>query len=535
MVVAMGVVLTAGALLLHRAAGTFETSVRQQQAESLRIHVNTTHRAIDLWFATNKRFVERIAARPRLVGLTQRLLRGTPTPAKLAASPVLAEIREVLQAEIDVVDGRGIFILGPGDVSFASLRDANLGVENFLVREHPAQIRAAWSGATVAIPPVRSDVPLGGGSSRTGPVKDRSLFLAAPIRGAGGGVIAVLTVRYDARKTIDRILNDTERGFHFDAYAFDEGGRFVTEPRDADGRLRAATPRASTLWYLDARVAKMDAAGGPGEPTLLAQRAVSGGRGQAPGGYESYGGRRVIGAWAWNERLNLGLAAEVDEAAALEAFAEVYGYIRLLALAVMALSLGMAGFSLVHRHVTGRQERALRIDAMTGIACRGHFDERIAAACRAAGRDPSPLSLILLDVDAFKSFNDLYGHPAGDDCLRSIARCLERSCQKPADLAARYGGEEFAVLLPDTAAGAAGRVAEDLRRAIAGCAIPHRGSPASGVVTASLGVVTAEPRDLASGPTGLIERADRALYRAKASGRDAVIADAGGPATRLAA
>ena len=410
----------------------------------------------------------------------------------------------------------------PDNVRFASLRDANLGVENFLVREHPLQIRDAWAGGIVAIPPVRSDVPLG---EEVDTESDRSLFLAAPIRGEAGEVFAVLTVRYDARQAIDRILRDVEQDFGVDAYAFDENARFVTKPRFVKERFRGPDGPDQALWFLDARVAVPDASGAAARATLLARRAMARGRGMDANGYDGYAGERVIGAWAWNTRLNLGLAAEVNEASALATAGRVNRHIRLLAVIVTGLSFGLIVSSLVYRRVTRRQAAALRRDPLTGIACRGHFDARLAAEFTTARRSGLPLSLILLDITPhFKRFNDTRGHPAGDACIRMIAESLAASCDRPTDLAARYGGEEFAMILPMTDAAGAARVAAKVRQAIRHRRLPHGASRASAFVTVSIGVVTGFPSAGVASPHDLLQLADRNLYRAKDGGRDAVVA-----------
>ncbi len=161
------------------------------------------------------------------------------------------------------------------------------------------------------------------------------------------------------------------------------------------------------------------------------------------------------------------------------------------------------------------------LDGLTGIANRRRFDEALAREWRRCGRSRLPLSLILLDVDHFKAYNDHYGHQAGDECLRAVARGLAGAMNRPGDLVARYGGEEFACLLPETdEAGAAG-VADRLRQAVAGLGLPHGHSPVAGHVTISLGIAAARPQ-AGTPPDGLTRSADRFLYEAKRAGRDCV-------------
>lgn len=129
------------------------------------------------------------------------------------------------------------------------------------------------------------------------------------------------------------------------------------------------------------------------------------------------------------------------------------------------------------------------------------------------------LSLLMIDVDAFKQYNDLYGHPAGDECLREVAKAIRLSLLRASDCVARYGGEEIAVLLPDTDLAGAMFVAERMREAVQSLGLTHAGSKTAGVVTVSIGVACAVP-DAAAACATLVRAADQALYRAKAAGRN---------------
>lgn len=162
-----------------------------------------------------------------------------------------------------------------------------------------------------------------------------------------------------------------------------------------------------------------------------------------------------------------------------------------------------------------------REDALTGLANRRYFDEVLATEITRAQRSRQLLSLILCDVDFFKSYNDHYGHVAGDKCLQAIGQVLLRTFKRSSDLPARYGGEEFAVVFPDTPPGNAGLLAEKLRQGIMAEAIPHAFSAAAKVVTLSFGVVEAQP-NRERNAEWYIKEADKALYRAKESGRNQI-------------
>lgn len=180
----------------------------------------------------------------------------------------------------------------------------------------------------------------------------------------------------------------------------------------------------------------------------------------------------------------------------------------------------MADFATLY----SRFARLATIDALTGIGNRRTFDERLDEALRAAVRDAKPLSLLMIDVDDFKRYNDTYGHFAGDEALRRIADAVRIAAERPNDAATRYGGEEFAVILPDTDLSGAQTVADRIRNEVARKNIPHRTSRAASYVTVSIGGTTvwAGLADARS----VIERADAALYQAKEAGRNrAVIGD----------
>lgn len=162
------------------------------------------------------------------------------------------------------------------------------------------------------------------------------------------------------------------------------------------------------------------------------------------------------------------------------------------------------------------------LDGLTRIPNRRRFDEALALEWRRAIRAKSPLSLIMMDIDAFKPFNDHYGHQAGDACLQEAAQALHDALERSTDLLARYGGEEFACLLPETDAPGALVIGEKLRRTVAELEIPHEYSPTASHITLSLGLATLVPRPGMEEP-GLIGLADDNLYKAKKNGRNQLV------------
>lgn len=189
------------------------------------------------------------------------------------------------------------------------------------------------------------------------------------------------------------------------------------------------------------------------------------------------------------------------------------------------------------RDVSGAMEREKRlldhaeslrarsyVDGLTGIANRRYFDVALDRELRRAQRAKSELSLLLIDIDSFKAYNDHFGHQQGDACLSTVAQALAAKLKRPADVAARYGGEEFAAILPDTSLEQATLHANAIREHVAGLALPHAPAAHWPMVTLSIGVASFDRERLHEVPA-LIEAADRALYAAKRGGRNRVMVD----------
>jgi two-component system, chemotaxis family, response regulator WspR len=163
-------------------------------------------------------------------------------------------------------------------------------------------------------------------------------------------------------------------------------------------------------------------------------------------------------------------------------------------------------------------------DGLTGLSNRRYLDEYLSAEWRRGSRERSVLSMLMIDVDNFKLYNDTYGHVAGDEVLKRIASTVEGCLGRPEDLASRFGGEEFAVVLPGTSKGIVRLLAEKIRGEVEALRLPHAHSPSGQFVTISIGGATAAPT-ADSLTTSLIQAADLALYRAKHDGKNRVVVD----------
>lgn len=174
--------------------------------------------------------------------------------------------------------------------------------------------------------------------------------------------------------------------------------------------------------------------------------------------------------------------------------------------------------------------RLSNLDGLTGIPNRRALDASLEREWRRCQRSRKPLSVIMTDIDCFKSYNDTYGHLQGDDCLKLVSAALQKTLDRPGDLLARYGGEEFIALLPETDATGAQQVANKMIQAITELDLPHSGSTTCDRITVSIGVATTQPKRTTSS-ADLLEAADTALYQAKQGGRNQVCTwSAPGPA-----
>ena len=180
----------------------------------------------------------------------------------------------------------------------------------------------------------------------------------------------------------------------------------------------------------------------------------------------------------------------------------------------------------IKNHIELKQTRDLleslaSIDGLTGIPNRRKFDLTIENEWNRATREHRPLSLVLMDIDFFKRYNDEYGHAMGDDCLKKVARTIQKSLNRASDFAARYGGEEFAVILPNCDLENSVQTAQIIRKSVCNLNIPHAQSPTADYLTLSLGAASFHPQKKDK-PLTIINAADEALYKAKGSGRNSV-------------
>jgi diguanylate cyclase (GGDEF)-like protein len=209
------------------------------------------------------------------------------------------------------------------------------------------------------------------------------------------------------------------------------------------------------------------------------------------------------------------IAAAVALLSAILLFAARHWFPPFAVLATLSLE-----FALLAVYRWRQSQRLAHSDGLTQLANRRMFDLMLSRELDAALRSARPLSLLLIDVDHFKHYNDTCGHQAGDETLRAVARAIANHARRPRDMAARYGGDEMSMLLPETSAYAAGIVADAIVAEVRALAIPHPDSGVAPIVTVSIGIASTQLRRDQRDVDSLLERADAALYRAKQLGRN---------------
>lgn len=195
----------------------------------------------------------------------------------------------------------------------------------------------------------------------------------------------------------------------------------------------------------------------------------------------------------------------------MQEYEERHNYLLVLHQRVLSTDLSRANAEL---------DRVSRMDPLTEVANRRHFDEYLGQLWERASRNNDRISVLMLDIDHFKRFNDRYGHPAGDACLMQVAQALRKSLRRPGDLVARYGGEEFIVVLYKATPDQVAQAAERIRAAVEALDIPHQESPIHLRVTVSVGMASMHPDEKDASAQALIHQADQALYQAKNRGRN---------------
>lgn len=540
-----------------------ETESKKNIHKSLNAVLHTTQEALQLWLGGRLEELADVVNDKEVIGLTQALLleyeqqkTGQPADIPEDNNATLKKLRALMDGKMQRHDDKGFFIIAPDRISIASMRDSNIGTENLINRARKAYLDRAFDGGKLFIPSINSDVPL---VSPDGVLRDKqpTIFIAAPVKDSTSKVIAVLTLRLDPMTHFTRITQLGAIGNTGESYAFDKKGLLITKSRFNDHLRSIGTIGDDEFGMLSIRVT--DPGGNLLEGyvptvaledrplTLMAQRAISGNLEPHKESYRDYRGVTVFGAWLWNKSLGIGLATEMDAKEVLQPYeltriviTTVLGIIVLLIIALVffplwlqerekeALKKHRDSLEKTVRKRTAQLEEANRnlkilseIDPLTEIANRRLYEQTLTSAIAASKRASQAMSLMIIDIDFFKPFNDNYGHDKGDVILKNIAQVIAGSLTRTTDFAARYGGEEFVVLMPLTDAEGAQHFAKVIKENIETKAFEHRFSKVADIVTVSIGVSSLIGETL--NQTDLFKQADSALYQAKENGRNRIV------------
>ena len=473
------------------------------------------------WELDKRRHVTQWAATDVVVDATMRLLERGRDRRSLAASPELFALRRFFAPQLEVVDGTNIFVAARDRTNLASMGDEPIGQSNLIAERREPLFERMMQGETVFVTPLR-----GSGS-------EPAMYIGTPIRDTTEGIIGVLALEMDPLETLTPVADSGRIGDTSHTYFFDSAGRLITQSRYLPQlqEIGLAGSRESGILSVDIRdpgsdLVRQGADVVAGQTrswpfTEMADSALQGQSGSSIVGYRDLRGVPVLGTWLWDGRLNMGMATEIEEREALRPYATTRTTVVVILAITVALALAVALAIAYFRARVAVLTKLSIMDGLTGIANRRRFNELLDERWIAATRSKLAISLVILDVDHFKLYNDRYGHQAGDECLKAVASVLRNVVRRKTDLCARYGGEEFVILMPMTEASAARALVERVAASLAERRILHEASPVSQMLTLSMGLATCVPSPN-SDSEQLLARADDALYKAKKAGRNRI-------------
>jgi len=375
-----------------------EEKIQADVGDALQIVLQTTHESLNLWVESNKFNLSQLAEDPRLISLAQRQLRVPRNKAALLKSEALPQLRTLFQRHRNQFGQAGFFIISPDFINIASMRDSNIGAKNLIASQALDLLNRAFEGEAVMVPPIWSDIPLKTALDSKDK-KSASMFFAAPIKNKQTKVIAVVTQRVDPSRDFTRLIQLGRIGKSGETYAFGRYGKLLSESRfNADLRkIGLLKEGEKSILAVGVRDPGGDMTRGfrPSVPryqqplTLMAREATGGKAGLNVAGYRDYRGVPVYGAWLWDNKLEIGLTTEIDEADALGPYYTTRTVILTVLGITVLLALGSLVFAIV---IEERASRALqkshdeletRVEERT--ADLSESEERFSLAVKAAG------------------------------------------------------------------------------------------------------------------------------------------------------
>ncbi|PKG96112.1 diguanylate cyclase [Paraglaciecola sp. MB-3u-78] len=533
-----------------------ETNSKQNIHKSLNTVLQITQEALELWVSNRLDNLIYFAKDPSLGDLSKTLLNEYDSGISSMDSEALQKIRAMVSEKMRRHDDLDFFIIAPDRVSVASKLNANIGSENIINQQSKAYLDRVFLGETLFINNVVADIHLKS-ISVIMPSKQHCIFIATPILDETKNVMAALIIRLNPITGFSRITQLGRVGETGETYAFDNEGWLITPSRfndqlkaveaiadDGNGILsiRLTDPGGNLL---KGHMPKKSKDNRP--LTRMAASAISGDNKPYLETYRDYRGVPVFGAWLWNDRLGFGLTTEIDGKEALHPLEVTHIVVIMVMVVVILLTIGLVFIPL---WVQARQTEALKkysndlekmvsartseleeanitlkelcdIDPLTQIANRRLYEHTLGELIALSKRTSQVMSLMVIDIDFFKTYNDNYGHDKGDTTLTEVAQTISNSLIRSTDFVARYGGEEFVVLMPATDLQGAKILAKQIKKNIDARGIKHEYSKVADIITVSMGISSLKGEALDE--KKLFKHADNALYQAKENGRNQTI------------
>jgi diguanylate cyclase (GGDEF)-like protein len=536
-------------LLLASAAAWFTLDrIKEESLKTIKNSLQTvtqiTHETLHIWINNRQQDIVEISQADTFLLLTKRLLQADKNKQAKLVELTLNKLRVFMQQKMKVHQDIGFFIIAPNKINIASMRDTNLNEINVIFKKRPIFFERLFAGETLFIPPIHSDVPLLMANGEL--VKNLpTLFIGTPVYDENQNIIAVLTLRLDPSSDFTRLTQLGRIGSSGETYAFDKNALLITNSRfdkqlqdiglltvqeQAMLTIRIADPGGNILEGFKTQIPRHKL-----PLTVMAKSAIAGETSFNIDGYHDYRGVLVFGSWLWDSSLGFGLATEIDVAEALTSYYKIRNTLIMFVFAtaivflcgfLIWLRIEKNAFTKLEDIVEERTKELQALsykDGLTEISNRRMFDQSLEQEWHRAMRHRESLSLIMIDIDFFKAYNDNYGHLQGDHCLKQVAQLLASTSQRETDIIARYGGEEFAILLPNTNLEQALAFAEKCRINVLNKKISHGFTQVANIhsISISVGVSAITPVDELS-IMSLIEKADAQLYLAKKQGRNRV-------------
>jgi diguanylate cyclase (GGDEF)-like protein len=540
-------------IFVSLAINRIENDSRENIHQSLKTVLQTTQGALHLWIEEQLKVVSYAAANEEIKKLTYNLLQEYRNNSDLLKSKSVNNIQALMANKYIIDHYKGFSIIANNRITLASMQNENIYAENIINIHRKYYLDRVFSGETIFIPTIlstKSIITTQGQQT----INLSTIYIAAPIIDDNNKIIAAITLSLNPMKDFTRIMKLGRVGKTGESYAFDKRGFLLTKSRFNEDLRNAGELSQDDVSMMTVRITD------PGvnlqkQPSLaltrikrpltfMAEKAISGNFLEHHEPYRDYRGVKVFGVWLWDKVLDVGITTEIDAQEAFLPHEKTKRTIYIVLFFIILLSIGLMILFFVmktkeskllnqHRMHLERlvKERTLALeqanitlknlsetDPLTQIANRRSYDKQLSLVVLSAKRTKQPLSLLVLDIDYFKAFNDHYGHDAGDGALKIIAQHISSTLPRATDFIARYGGEEFVALLPSTDIDGAYSVAERIRSTIELSAITHEFSGICDFITVSIGIAVLTEN--ISQVEDLFKQADKALYEAKAKGRN---------------